>query len=748
MNIIFASHSPFDEYFVVGSHHLARELAHAGHTVWHIGPPITLGHLLKVSNRNYQKRLWEGLKHPQTVEPGLISLDPLSVVPWQVAKYFLRYGNLFILSSNIASALRSTICDEAIDVLLVDNPRFVGLEKLLKPRSMFYRPTDLYAELKSDSKLLVAERKLLSQSLGVIATSKPVLLHSLTLKPGLPSLLLENGVDYPLFSQPAAEPPELKAIAHPRIVYMGAVDFRFDCAALRYMAEKLPQAQFVILGQGTRLKEIEAMEKPNIHILGPMPYQSMPGFLQHSEVGLLPFCDNAANSGRSPMKLYEYGAAGLPVVARRTPEMGRRKEIFIDLFSSHEEAVECLKRAIKGPTDRKANAESCRAHSWDIKAANLVKFIHDVTREESMQLPEGVPVRRQEFPPVFFNARFLDQEMTGVQRYAHGMLAALGPRLRTLRPKTALSPVRGHLWEQVILPSQSGRSLLWSPGNTGPLSKENQVVTVHDASTLDHPEWFSGKFAIWYRFLIPRLARKARKIITVSEFSKERLIANCSIAESKVVVIHNAIDARFQPASPEVIAAFRERHQLLRPYCLYVGSLEPRKNLSALLKAWRELSLTDFDLVLAGTAGHVFREKGFTDFPIGARLFGRVTDDELPTLLSAATTFIFPSLYEGFGFPPLEAMACGCRVVCSNATSLPEVCGPAFDPKDPASTGAVVYFDPNDQEQLVAQLQVVLAMNTEAANRMKLNGINRAAHFSWDRCASQTWAVLKELLQS
>ena len=210
-----------------------------------------------------------------------------------------------------------------------------------------------------------------------------------------------------------------------------------------------------------------------------------------------------------------------------------------------------------------------------------------------------------DFLPISFNGRFLDQEMTGVQRYAHGMLASLGPRLRVIRPKTPLGPARGHLWEQLVLPRLSGQSLLWSPGNTGPLQTENQIVTVHDASTLDHPEWFSGKFARWYRFLLPRLARRVRKIITVSEFSKERLAATCSIPAHKIAVVPNAVDARFQPASTEAMAALCHRHQLERPYCLYVGSLEPRKNVSILLKAWARLSLKDCDLVLAGTAGHV-----------------------------------------------------------------------------------------------------------------------------------------------
>jgi glycosyltransferase involved in cell wall biosynthesis len=350
------------------------------------------------------------------------------------------------------------------------------------------------------------------------------------------------------------------------------------------------------------------------------------------------------------------------------------------------------------------------------------------------------------FPPIAFNGRFLDQQMTGVQRYSHGMLTHLGPRLQVLRPEGPLPPVRGHLWEQFVLPRLSGKSLLWSPGNTGPLSRANQVVTVHDASSLEHPEWFSGPFATWYRFVVPRLMRRVRKVITVSEFSKERLLAISGIPEENIAVIPNAIDTRFKPATQEALAAFRKKHNLEQPYCLYMGSLEPRKNVLTLLKTWTDLALSDCDLILAGTPGHVFRARGFAELPPRTRLFGRVSDDELPLLLSAAKCFIFPSLYEGFGFPPLEAMACGCPVICSGTTSLPEVCGPAFDPADSQSTGAALYFSPMDREQLAAQIRAVMGMSPETSCRMSNNGLLQASKFNWERCAGQTWSVLKELI--
>jgi glycosyltransferase involved in cell wall biosynthesis len=349
-------------------------------------------------------------------------------------------------------------------------------------------------------------------------------------------------------------------------------------------------------------------------------------------------------------------------------------------------------------------------------------------------------------PPVIcLNGRFLQQEMTGVQRYADGMLSALNSRLRVISPERKLGAIQGHLWEQWTLPRRCGRSLLWSPGNTGPLSMPNQVVTMHDASTLDHPEWFSRKFALWYRWLLPRLAQRVKKIITVSEFSRERLIATCALPAEKIAVVHNAIDASFQPSSEEAVEACRKKYGLERPYLLYVGSLEPRKNIAVLLQAWPRLGLGNHELIVAGATGHVFREKGFGDLPAGVRLIGRVKDDDLRALLSSAECFVFPSLYEGFGYPPLEAMACGCPAVSSRATCLPEVCGAEFDPTNPASTGAALYFDPNDPEELAHQIQRVLDMPQETRGHLRRNGRERARMFNWERCAAQTSAVLDEV---
>ena len=280
--------------------------------------------------------------------------------------------------------------------------------------------------------------------------------------------------------------------------------------------------------------------------------------------------------------------------------------------------------------------------------------------------------------PCLINLRCLGHRVTGVQRYVLGLLPHLQDRLATVRPVSGSQGIRGHLWEQFVLPRKARGQLLWNPANTGPLSVERQVVTVHDAATLDHPEWFEGKFARWYRFMLPRLMKKARKVITVSEFSRQRLIEAAGLPESAVVAIPNGVEDRMQPVDAPGLSEYLQRRALQKPYLLCVASLEPRKNLRRLFAAWERCRPDGIELVVAGAAGNVFRSQGFEQPAAGTRLLGRVDDTELPFLYSGATAFVFPSVYEGFGLPPLEAMACGCPVLASSAASLPEVCGAEF----------------------------------------------------------------------
>src|SRR3984885_3777073 len=159
------------------------------------------------------------------------------------------------------------------------------------------------------------------------------------------------------------------------------------------------------------------------------------------------------------------------------------------------------------------------------------------------------------------NLRTLGYRITGVQRYLLSLLPHMPAQLNSVKPSRALQGIKGHVWEQFYLPTQLRRRLLWSPGNTGPIAVSRQVLTVHDAAALDHPEWFERKFALWYGALLPRLVRKVRAIITVSHFSRERIVQLTGVDGERVHVIANGGDPGFRLAIIEAIKEIRAKFE-------------------------------------------------------------------------------------------------------------------------------------------------------------------------------------------
>ena len=330
------------------------------------------------------------------------------------------------------------------------------------------------------------------------------------------------------------------------------------------------------------------------------------------------------------------------------------------------------------------------------------------------------------------NLRTLGHRITGVQRYLLGLLPYMPSALNSVKPSQALQGIKGHLWEQLYLPTQLGHRLLWSPGNTGPIGVSRQVLTVHDMASLDHPEWFERKFALWYATLLPCLIRKVRAIITVSHFSMERIVELTHVEPERVHVISNGVEPRFSPADPKTVKQVRTRFDLNYPYILFVGSWEPRKNLRILLQAWRLGGFEGATLVVVGASSHVFSSLKFSSIPAGVRLLGSVEDDVLPALYSGAAGFVYPSIYEGFGMPPLEAMACGCPVAVSDIPAHREICGEA-----------ATYFDPLSAEDLSRKLDWLLRPQGAPRASLAERGLQRAARYRWENSASETWRVLE-----
>jgi glycosyltransferase involved in cell wall biosynthesis len=330
------------------------------------------------------------------------------------------------------------------------------------------------------------------------------------------------------------------------------------------------------------------------------------------------------------------------------------------------------------------------------------------------------------------NLRTLGYHITGVQRYLVSLLPHLPPELSSVKPAQALQGIKGHLWEQFYLPTQLKHRLLWSPGNTGPLGVSRQVLTVHDAAVLDHPEWFERKFAVWYSALLPRLIRKVRAIITVSQFSKERIVQLSGVEAERIQVISNGVDRRFQPKDRKTVKEAITHLGLTEPYILFVGSLEPRKNLKMLLDTWQLGNFDGATLAVAGTTGRIFRKFQTDAIPKGVRLLGRVEDDLLPILYSGAAGFVYGSIYEGFGLPPLEALACGCPVAVSDIPPHREVCGQT-----------ALYFNPFDRQDLLSKLEDLLRLDSARRASLANQGFERASLYRWETAASKTWRILE-----
>jgi glycosyltransferase involved in cell wall biosynthesis len=330
------------------------------------------------------------------------------------------------------------------------------------------------------------------------------------------------------------------------------------------------------------------------------------------------------------------------------------------------------------------------------------------------------------------NLRTLGYRITGVQRYLLGLLPHMPSELDSVKPARALQGIKGHLWEQLYLPTLLRRRLLWSPGNTGPVGVGRQVLTVHDAASLDHPEWFERKFALWYAAMLPALIRKVRAIITVSHFSKERIVRLTGAEPERVHVVLNGVGKRFRPADLEAVNQVRMDFNLTGPYILFVGSLEPRKNLALLLEAWRLGGFDGATLAVVGASGHMFPKFHLDSIPEGVRLLGSVKDEILPVLYSGATAFVYPSIYEGFGLPPLEAMACGCPVALSDIPAHREVCGET-----------AMYFDPFIPEDISSRLEWLLRLDGATRASLVEQGLHRAARYTWESAALDTWRILK-----
>lgn len=354
---------------------------------------------------------------------------------------------------------------------------------------------------------------------------------------------------------------------------------------------------------------------------------------------------------------------------------------------------------------------------------------------------------------VLINGRFLSKPIGGVQRYAREIVKALSQIKQTeynfvlithrgelVDPPANIDVVQddsfltGHLWEQIRLPYLARKQeadILWSPCNVGPVFTKRHIVTIHDTSVFAGPEWFSKKFSWVYRFLLPILGQRTERVITDSQFSKTELMKYGIVSEEKIRVVPGGVSQSF--FSLNGISIKKNTF----PYVLAMGSGDPRKNISLLIKAWIGISPSikqGRKLIIYGGGGNVFSKEMVNSIPSDVQFIGYVNDNDLPILYKGAYAFFYPSLYEGFGLPPLEAMACGCPVVASNVASLPEVCG-----------DAAYYVDPYNVDSIAEGICKVL-IDKNLRHSLVNKGTKKAKLFSWEKAAKEILIVFDEIV--
>ena len=336
---------------------------------------------------------------------------------------------------------------------------------------------------------------------------------------------------------------------------------------------------------------------------------------------------------------------------------------------------------------------------------------------------------------IVINAKFLSQKLTGVHRYSIELCKHLPTHLGVheivlVGPKDAVmveelshlrfekwGKLRGNLWEQLELPfflKKNGNPLLVNFSGISPVSYSHKILYIHDLAYLHHPEWFSKNFSRAYNLLLPRNARKAKKVFTVSQYSKKDIVKNYKLSPEKVEVVYASASERFQNLNLEK-----------EDFVLMVSSLDPRKNMKRAIEAFLNVK-TDYKLVIIGDKMKSFSNPHLEKFKKEERIIftGYLSDVELINYYNRAKIFLYPSLFEGFGIPPMEAQKCGCPAIVSEVSCLPEVYG-----------DSVLYCNPFETESIQSSIEKLISDENLRKSLVK-KGFENADRFSWEKSAA------------
>lgn len=359
---------------------------------------------------------------------------------------------------------------------------------------------------------------------------------------------------------------------------------------------------------------------------------------------------------------------------------------------------------------------------------------------------------------IYLNGRFLTQSLTGVQRHALELVKGIDSLISAgeinkeeyifilIHPKGIIyrpqlkniliekrGILKGNLWEQVELPIYTFGHLLLSMCMVSSIFKLKQIVIVQDASCFANKTFFTNLFRYWYIFNIICLGKTSKHIITISEFSKKELVKYAGIKPEKITITYLSPD--HMNLIGEANSDFKNMIVSHKPFVLGVSSMSPNKNFKGLVEA---ISILDsggvkYKVIIAGGANPKIFNKS-VDFGDSILYLGYVSDEELKTLYENASLFVYPSFYEGFGIPPLEAMYFNCPVIVSNTSAMPEVC------KD-----AAIYCNPNNPSEIAQKINTLMNNKTLLDN-LRIKGNLKMNEYSWHKCAQQTFDIIKHTL--
>ncbi|MGU7841997.1 glycosyltransferase family 4 protein [Burkholderia sp. AW33-5] len=348
-----------------------------------------------------------------------------------------------------------------------------------------------------------------------------------------------------------------------------------------------------------------------------------------------------------------------------------------------------------------------------------------------------------------YNGRFTTQKTTGVQRVARELIAALvsvqpQDSVTVLVPPHTDATVsgartikvgfsKGVIWEQLALPLFACRDRIVNLGNSGSIFLGKQIIYMHDAAVFDTPAHFSHLFRVWYRIMFWILARTSICVLTNSRFSRDRLAHHCRVSTKKISVVPLGSD-HLDALEPDT-TVLNELSLTPGRFVLAVSSMNPTKNFGRLIAAFRQINDPSVDLVIVGmrNAAVFGTQDDISAIEPNVKYAGYISDEKLKSLYQNAVCFLYPSIYEGFGIPPLEAMRHGCPTLVGRSAALPEVCA-----------DAALYCDPYSVNDIAEKLRILLD-SAELREDLKHKGFLHAEQYRWCKSAEMMTRIFNTL---